>query len=144
MILNEERAEFLEKTGVMNIRPEAQIEVTLPGQYDLLREHIAAHRWFLGEQRGVEVSYEEALASWYDHVYMPMVGLIREQDIMKMFPKRTETDLYLWIIKHQWRLREAYGEDVSKEDAAGQFVEGQSEGAVKKVVKTIKKVTGGE
>lgn len=144
MILSEERAEFLKHTNLLQVRPDAQIQVTLPGQYDLLREHVAAHRWYLGEQRGQDVPYEEALAAWYDHVYMPMVDLIRAQDILKMFPKRTETDLYLWIIKHQWRLREAYGGEVSKEDAAEQFLEGQVEHPVKKVVRTLKKVAGGE
>ena len=147
LILEQEKTAFYEKTRLREIRPQAQIETTLPGQYDRLREHIAVHRWYLGEQRKMEVSYDEAAASWYDAVYSPLVEIIRQQDILKEFPGRTETDLYLWIIKHQWGLRETYGGEVAMEDAAEQFVAGQtaaeaSERPVEKMVKAIKKATG--
>jgi hypothetical protein len=29
---------------------------------------------------------------------MPVVRLIRQEDVLKRFPKRTEADLYLWIM----------------------------------------------
>jgi hypothetical protein len=31
---------------------------------------------------------------------------------MDRFPNRTETDLYLWIVKHQSSLQAVYGSDV--------------------------------
>jgi hypothetical protein len=105
------------QTRIQESRPDAVIEATLTGGYELLREHIAAHRWYLGEKRQAEVSYDEAIISWYDNVYMPIVSTIREQDILKDFPGRTETDLYLWIIQRQWALREIYGEEVPIEQA---------------------------
>jgi hypothetical protein len=44
---------------------------------------------------------------WYDHVYMPVVEAIREADLPSEFPRRTQADLYVWIIEHLWYLREA-------------------------------------
>jgi hypothetical protein len=117
--LQQERAAFLWTTGIRDVRPETKIETTVPGQYDKLLEHIDVHRWYLGEQQGREVGYAEALASWVDRVYQPLVQTIREQDILSEFPGRTETDLYLWIIAHLDYLRQIFGEEVSIEQAAG-------------------------
>ena len=86
-----------------------------------------------------EVSNEEAIASWYDKVYQPLVEIIREQEVLKEFPKRTETDLYLWIIEHQWNLRETYGDNIPVKDAAKFFTDDYSEKAVKKLLKALKK-----
>jgi hypothetical protein len=146
IILDLERASFFEQTHILEYHPEATIETTLPGKYDQLRDHIATHRWYLGEHRQAEVTYEEAVTSWYDHVYMPIVWVIRDQDVMTQFPNRTETDLYLWIVRHQWYLRETYGEDVpiekATEEVTEQFIDSASESTVKKVVKAIKKAAG--
>jgi HEPN domain-containing protein len=146
IILDTEQANFYEQTHILEYRPDALIETTLPGKYDRLRDHIATHRWYLGEHRKSEVSYEEAVTSWYDHVYMPIVQVIREQDVMKQFPRRTETDLYLWIVRHQWYLRETYGEDVpiekAAEEVAEQFTESATDSKVQKVVDALKKVAG--
>jgi len=121
--LKGEQATFLEKTNILKVRPDAKIEMTLPGEYERLLEHINVHRWYLGEQKGAEVPYEEAVASWYDNVYCPVVECIREHDLLPHFPGRTESDLYLWIIEYQWYLREAYKKDYSFLDAARQFRE---------------------
>lgn len=143
IILDQERGYFFEQTRIHEVRPEAQIEVSLPGKYDRLRDHIAVHRWYLGEQQKRAIPYPEAVASWYDHVYLPIVQVIREQGVLKEFPGRTETDLYLWIVRHQWVLRETYGEDIPIEKAAEQVAEQRgeaaSESSLQKVVKVIKK-----
>ncbi len=137
IILKAEHAAFLEATKLDQLRPGASIELTIPGQYEKLLEHIAAHRWFMGEKRGAAVPYEEAVASWYDNVYTPLVQIIREQHILEKFPGRTEGDLYLWIIEHQWYLREAFG-DVSMEEAARQFAEKYSGHSLRRIVNRLK------
>lgn len=104
MILEQEQEKFYQATNLRDIRPDANIFLTLPGKYDKLLEHISVHRWYLGEARGSEVSYAEAVASWYDNVYLPSVQLIREQDILSDFPDRTEADLYLWVVDHREEL----------------------------------------
>ena len=71
-----------------------------------LLENIAVHRWYLGENRKEEVSYLDAVVSWFDTVYMPLISIIREQFDMKAFPDRTELDLYLWVITRQWYLKQ--------------------------------------
>lgn len=101
--------DFLNTTHLDAIRPEAQINLTEPGRYRQFLEHIDVHRYFMGLDQKREIPYPEAVASWYDNVYMPLVGLIRKYEILEHFPGRTEADLYAWLIKHQEALRLAYG-----------------------------------
>ncbi len=116
-----EYAEFLERTRLDQIRPEQQIEFTIAGGYRRLLEHIAVHKYFMGLEQQREISDEEAVAHWYDHVYAPLVALIRQEKILDAFPGRTEADLYLWIMDHLHFLREQFGQEVSTKEAADHF-----------------------
>lgn len=121
LALELERARFFEYTKIDIIYPDANIQPSIPGQYDRLRKHIEVHRWYLGEESEAPVSLENAVISWYDNVYLPVVEIIREQQILKKFPGRTETDLYIWIITHKWYLNQRYGGNVSDEQAVDDF-----------------------
>ena len=106
LILDQERAAFFRQINLNELRPGVKFETRFLGNYDKLLEHIAVHRWYLGEHRGEEVPYIDAVLSWYDTVYVPLISIIREQFDLNEFPGRTETDLYLWIITRQWYLRQ--------------------------------------
>jgi len=136
-----EYASFLEKTALDKLRPESDIELTLAGEYERMLEHINVHRWYLGEQRGGEVDWSEAVASWYDNVYLPLVKTIREQEILAHFPGRTEGDLYLWVIEYQWYLREAYRDVFSIEEAARQFQADCIQWPTSKLVSVLRKAS---
>jgi hypothetical protein len=106
-IRDQDAVAFYEQTDLLRLRPDARIELTLPGQYDKLREHISTHRWYLGTELNREISYPEAVASWYDRVYLPTVEAIRKTGALRDFPHRTEADLYLWTTEHHWYLHQA-------------------------------------
>jgi nucleotide-binding universal stress UspA family protein len=118
LILKAEYVDFLESTQLDKLRPEADLSVTLPGQYQKLLEHIEVHRHYLGLEQERHIPYEEAVAHWYDNVYWPVVQLIRDQGILHSFPERTETDLYLWIAKHRADLEEGLGWEIPYSTAA--------------------------
>jgi len=44
LILKAEYTDFLERTRLDELRPEADLSVTVPGQYQALEEHIEVHR----------------------------------------------------------------------------------------------------
>lgn len=113
LIKQQEYAEFAEHTHLFDLRPDAWIKPSIPGQYKILLEHIAVHRWYLGESRQSSVSNQEAAVSWFDNVYLPLVEIIREKKILNRFPKRTETDFYLWVVSHQGYVDEVFGNEVS-------------------------------
>jgi len=102
-------ANFLQTTQLDKLRPDQNIRLTNPGRYRELLRHIADHKYFLEVEQQREVPYEEAVASWYDNVYMPLVREIRARDILRHFPGRTEADLYAWLVQHRAELERRYG-----------------------------------
>lgn len=118
VIIQAEYQEFLEETGLHDLRPRADLRVTVPGTYRTLHEHIDVHRYFMGLEQQREIPYEEAVAHWYDTVYRPIKRMIRARGILRDFPQRTETDLYLWIAEHQAELERQLGWKISPDRAA--------------------------
>ena len=118
LILKAEYANFLERTRLDELHPEADLDATAPGQYQVLEEHIEVHRYFMGLEQKREIPYEEAVGHWYDEVYWLVVQVIRERGILRHFPGRTATDLYLWVSEHRAELEQELGWEISTEDAA--------------------------
>jgi hypothetical protein len=117
------KVNFLERSSLDTLRPEANIKVTIPDGFDRMLEHIAVHRYFMGLDWKRDISEEEAVTHWYDTVYMPVVNVIRDTNILKEFPGKTEGDLYLWVLDHQRYLVDA-GESLQPpETAARTFVD---------------------
>lgn len=107
--LQSARLEFLNETGLDTLRPEHGINATIPDNYAALRRHIASHHHAMQVRCICQVSFEEAVADWYDHVYTPVIAAIRAQDLLRDFSGRTETDLYL--LASGYRAFEAAGVD---------------------------------
>jgi hypothetical protein len=104
ILLDMERTEFLKKTRLDEIQPDHGVCFTEPGRYRLVEEHIGFHKYLRETETNRELSYEEAVASWYDQVYLPVIQLIRERDVLNDFPDRTEADLYTWLLLHRAEL----------------------------------------
>ena len=109
LIIKSEYADFMERTGIDQLRPEADLLVSVPGQYETLENLIEVHRFFIEMAQGVELTDQEAVCRWYDEAYLPMVTAVRAQGILRYFPGRTETDFYVWLAKHQALLRNELG-----------------------------------
>jgi hypothetical protein len=139
LIIKTEYARFLEQTHLDDTRPDQLIELTEPGHYQILLEHIEVHGYYLGLQWKREPSLEEAAASWYDNVYLPVVEAIRETGILKQFPQRTEADLYLWVAYHREVLRERYGEMPPDREVAESLAGDFSDRPLAKLVKTVER-----
>jgi hypothetical protein len=112
LAIKEGYAEFLRKTRLDILRPGSQVLLSEPGRYRQILEHISVHKYFMGIEQEHDIPWDEAVESWYDNVYMPMIELIRKYDVLSQFPGRTEADLYAWLIKHQEALRLYLGGDV--------------------------------
>lgn len=136
-----EYASFLEKTQLDKLRPDVNIDFSQPGGYARLLEHIVVHQYFLGLDYQRDVTWEEAVADWYDFVYMPIVNLIRERNTLREFPGRTEADLYLWITDHHWSLTQQemqnHKYDVGFEEAADDMVKKHSPRLSRKIGRAL-------
>src|SRR5262245_12303448 len=132
------KVNFLERTSLDSLRPDANIKVTIPDGFDRMLEHIAVHRYFMGIDLKRDISEEEAIVDWYDNVYMPIVQVIRDTDILQEFPKKTEGDLYLWALDHQHYLVSQEGSQLRPPEAAAREFFGDEEKSVKQKAKKIK------
>ena len=95
----QEYSDFLEWTNLHALRPDERIEFSeLGGYLDLVR-HINGHRSALAQEQNRTIDRDEAVASWYDTVYLPGMQAIREQNMLKRFSNRTEADLYRWMVE---------------------------------------------
>jgi len=118
-----EKVDFLERTGLDRLRPDAHFKVTIPGGFDRMLEHIAVHHYFMGVDEKRQVSEEEAVTHWYDCVFVPITKVIHESGILNEFPEKTEADLYLWVLDHQHYLAEEEGQLLKPpEQAAREFI----------------------
>ena len=109
ILLKRGLADFLDATGLEMQEP-GELTTTIANGYQRLLEHIIVHRYFRSVEEAREIPLDEAASSWYGRVYRPMIESIREHRLTDDFPRRTETDLYLFTIDHLHKLRQQYGD----------------------------------
>ncbi len=112
-----EYASFLERTQLDRSRPEARLEVSSLGRYDVIYEHILGHRYFLSEELEEPVSVPEAAASWYDTVYRPVMEVVERHRLAEQLPGWTEADIYLELTR-LWLDLDLEGKPAGPDDAA--------------------------
>jgi hypothetical protein len=118
------KVDFLERTGLDKLRPDANIKINIPDGFTRMLEHIAVHRYFMGLDFKRDISEQEAVEHWYDTVYLPIAEIIRTSGLLEEFPDKTEGDLYLWTLDHQHYLYKEEGQPLQPpETAAKQFIE---------------------
>jgi hypothetical protein len=143
-LIKTERAEFENATHLDEIRPGNNVVLTEPGRYKILLRHIFVHHYLRNQDLDREgdprrLTWEEAVASWYDNVYMPVAEVIRSQHILAHFPHRTEADLYLWITYHREELAKNYElAPLSPEMAVATFAEAYDERPLQRALKALR------
>lgn len=139
LILKAGLAEFLRRTHLEDLRPDAEIEITEIGGYLELLQHIEVHRHYLGVDQEREIPWQDAVVSWYDNVYLPVAVAIWASEILEKFPGRTAADLYLWVCRHREDLAAASGELLSPVAAVTDLAAGHdiSTGRVAQSVKRV-------
>lgn len=110
---------FLRLTHLDKNRPGKNnpIRLSEPSRYHGLLEHIRVAQHVL-ELDHDSVTLEEAAIHWHDTIYLPIIQIVRQFEIMQYFPDRTEADLYLWLISNLYHLRQSYahGDDITPHD----------------------------
>jgi hypothetical protein len=118
-----EYAEFLRQTNLDRLRPEHDIRPTKLGRYDEILDHILARRAEMSAERGSDVPMSDAVESWYDDIYLPIVRIARNRGVASRVPGRTEADIYLWVMRRRNELMQRDDHDVEPTDAATDFVD---------------------
>jgi len=122
LIIKAEYAEFLESTKIMDLRPNVDLSVTIPGQYEKLMEQLCVQECLLEQNRKGGVPFRDVVEDWYDNIYIPLAETIRDRGLLRWFPDRTITDLYLWISENRSDLESELGWEIQSDIAATDLI----------------------
>lgn len=139
-IIAYEKRLFYAKTNYGDITGDWSLDFTTAGQYDVIYNHILTHKYYINLNQVEEISMTDAIMSWHNTVYMPVVNTISRHKVMKKFRRRTVSDLYVWLIKYWDELKKALGEDIPLDDVLEDFEKSFSETFVAKIKNNLKKV----
>lgn len=116
------------------------MSVTAPGKYQGLEQQISNVRNFLSKNEETIISNDDAVAHWFDGFYLPVASAIRDRGLLRDFPDRTVTDLYLWVHEHKNTLEKSLGWDIEPEEAASDLIDRFSPGFLRKVSRIREKL----
>lgn len=122
LIIKAEYAQFLDATRIMDLRPNVDLNVTIPGQYDKLMEQIVERECLLEREKKKEIPFQDVVGSWYDDIYIPLAETIRDRGLLRWFPDRTITDLYIWIAENRAALEKELGWEIQSDVAATDLI----------------------
>ena len=120
-IISYEKRVFYTETNFGDITDFWTLDFTSTGQYDIIYNHILTHKGYIEKKRGSEMSTADALMSWFQDVYLPIIKAIDDRRVMRYFRQHTKSDLYVWIMRYWEELREKFGDDVRLDDAVRSF-----------------------
>ncbi len=109
-IIAYEKRNFYFETNFGDITDYWVLDFSTAGQYDVIYNHILTHKYFINQNQKDEIPIEDAILSWFNNVYLPVVTTIQKYKIMKYFKKNTVSDLYVWIIKYYDELKKKFGD----------------------------------
>ena len=139
-IINYEKRVFYSETNFGDITDYWCLDFSRTGRYDVIYNHILTHKYYLNQSSETEISMEDAILSWFNTVYMPLVSSIRQNKIMRYFPKRTLSDLYVWVVRYWDDVKRKYGDEVSMETAVENFRKTYKSPWFCRFINTIKRV----
>lgn len=139
-IINYEKRVFYAETNFGDITDYWCLDFSTPGRYDVILNHILTHKYYLNQSHKKELSMEQAILSWYNNVYLPVVSSIRRKKILKNFPKRTIADLYVWTVRYWDQLKQKFGNNVDIDEAVETFSKKYRLPLSKKILNQIKRI----
>jgi uncharacterized ParB-like nuclease family protein len=111
LLIKSERADYLEKIGLVGPPAVREIVFTCPDCYGDLLDMVETYRQGLQQAGENPASFEEVVSAWYEEVYGPGIEIIRKNNLLARFPNRTEADLFIWAWKNNKVLEELALED---------------------------------
>jgi nucleotide-binding universal stress UspA family protein len=126
LIIKAEYADFLRQTGLNKINEDLDLRLTIPGGYQKLLEEIAARCCQMEEETKEQCSLQDAAESWYREIYLLFAEAVRERGMMRWFPHRTITDLYVWMTEHRHELEQELGWMIRPEAAAEAVIQSKN------------------
>ena len=136
-VIQYEKRVFYGETHYGDITEDWNLDFTVTGQYDVIYHHLLIHKYYINQNKTEEISLPEAITSWYENVYQPVIHVIKQQKILRKFKGRTPADMYVWLIKYWDELKQKFGNDYSLQVAAQSFTQEYGTGFFKRCLQKI-------
>jgi len=122
LIIEAEQAAFLNQTRISELRPNVDLRVTSCRQYEKLLDEIRVCQHLLQEVQKRDVPIQDSAGYWYDTKYIPLAEAIRDRGLLRWFPGRTITDLYVWISENRAAIEQELGWEIQSDAAATDLI----------------------
>ncbi len=112
VIIKNQQVHFRKETGLEKLRPDLEFATSFPGGYQQLREQINSHKLNLEMLQQNSFTFQEASRNWVEEVYLPVLKTVSQSGLLRDFPERTPTDLYIWLTRYQKEISQQYGWEI--------------------------------
>ncbi len=92
-------------------------DMFLESDYDKLASHIEGHRYFLGKELNMNITWDEAVFSWLGNIYQPISQVMENWTTQMSFPGRRRADVFFEICDHLYYLSLEKGSEVNVYEA---------------------------
>ena len=103
-VIYREHMFFEKETGI------EEIILSEPIKYKYLREEIESYTVLLSKRRNRDFSLREGAEKWYKEVFLPIKGLLEENNIAKS-QKKNISDIFMFLLDHKYYLSKNEGKN---------------------------------
>ena len=103
-VIYREHMFFEKETGI------EEIILSEPIKYKYLREEIESYTALLSKRRNRDFSLREGAEKWYKEVFLPIKGLLEENNIAKS-QKKNISDIFMFLLDHKYYLSKNEGKN---------------------------------
>ena len=115
------RERFERLAAFDNVLPQNGFQLANEAEYAEVLQSIEDHKYLINERIPFEISMEQALFSWCENVYHPVMQAIDESGLVHAFPGATRGELFMWVTRHWHFLKQAGHPDVTIEAAVNSY-----------------------
>lgn len=137
-VIQYEKRVFYAETNFGDITDYWDLDFSATGRYDVIFHHLLIHKYYINQNQEEEIPMEQAIISWFNTVYMPVINIIKSQKIMPKFKNRTPADMYVWIIRYWDDLKRKFDENIPLDKAAEDFTKKFGSTFLKKIISKLK------
>lgn len=98
--------------------------------WDILLEHIEVHKYFINQKISFTVTWDDALFSWHENVFTPILRILSNRQVANAFPEKSLGELFFSISSHWYFLLEK-DPNISYLDAAYDYLSKYGKGLPK-------------
>lgn len=137
-VVEYEKERFIELYHLDEFMDMSLLKFSSLGMYPEIINHILVHKYYINQETEKEIPFNEAAASWYKTIFLPIVLQVKEDRLLRSFPGKTYGDLYVWIVRHWDSLKHEKKEEISIKRATEDFKSRFSAGWFKRWVEWVK------